>query len=115
MPGRRDLSLALVLVVYGQLEVWLPAAMPGVEPAAHRGVTAACALLATGAVAFRRTPIAALAVTTAGIAAAELAGASQDAMAPFAALLLEAFALGVQASRRAGLVTFAAVIAVITA
>ena len=69
------MSLALVLVVYEQLEVWLPAAMPGVEPAAHRGVTAACALLATGAVAFRRTPIAALAVTTAGIAGAELAGA----------------------------------------
>jgi signal transduction histidine kinase len=89
--------------------------MPGVEPASDRGLLAVCALLATGAVAFRRTPVAAMAATTVGVAVPELAGVSQDAMAPFAALLLEAFALGVHASPRTGLVTFAAVVAVITA
>jgi signal transduction histidine kinase len=89
--------------------------MPGVQPAAQRGLLAVCAFVATAAVAFRRTPIAAMAATTAAIEVAELAGTSQDAMAPFAALLLEAYALAVYASPRAGLVTFAAVIAVLAA
>jgi signal transduction histidine kinase len=115
MPGRRDLLLALALVVYGQLEVWLPGAVPGVEPAADRGLLAVCALLATGAVAFRRTPIPAIAATTVGIAVPQLAGASQDALAAVAAMLLESFSLGSRASLRAGLATFVAVIAVIAA
>ena len=115
MVKRTHVLVACALVVYGQLEVWLPGVMPGVEPAAHRGLLAVSAFVATAAVAFRRTPVVAMAATTVGLALPELVGASQDALAPFAALLLEAFALGAGASLRAGLFTFVAVVAVITA
>jgi signal transduction histidine kinase len=115
MPKRSDLLLASALVVYGQLEVWAAGLMPGVDPARDRGLLAAAALVATAAVALRGTPVVAMALTTVGIAVPELAGDSQDALAPFAALLLEAFALGARASLRAGLAMFVAVIAVITA
>jgi signal transduction histidine kinase len=116
MIKRTDALVALALVVYGQLEVWAPSVTPGVQPATHRGLLAVCAFVATAAVAWRRrAPVAAMAATSVGIAVPELAGASQDALGPFAALLIEAFALGVYASMRAGIVTFVAVIAVITA
>jgi signal transduction histidine kinase len=112
---RVDLAVAAALAVWGQLEVWLPGVMPGVDAAAHRGLLAAVALLATLPVAVRRRhPITAIGMTTLAVSVAEL-GASQDALAPFAAMLLEAFALGAYARLEAGLVTFAAVVAVIAA
>ena len=68
LPDPADLALAAALSVYGQLEVWVPAATPGVEPASQGGLLAAAALLATLPVAFRRrAPIAAMAVTATGI------------------------------------------------
>jgi signal transduction histidine kinase len=116
MVKRTDVLVTIVLVVYGQLEVWLPDVMSGVEPADQRGLLAACALVATGAVVLRRrAPVVAIALTTAAIEVPELAGVSQDALAPFAAMLLEAFSLGTGASLRTGLATFVAVIAVLTA
>jgi signal transduction histidine kinase len=116
MLKRTDLVVAPALVIYGQLEVWLPNVMPGVEPVGQRGLLAVCSLLATGAVVLRRrAPILAIALTTTGLAVPELAGASQDALAPFAAMLLEAFSLGTGTSLAAGLATFAAVIAVLAA
>src|SRR6478609_1063975 len=115
-PNRADLVLAAALSVYGQLEVWAPGLAPGVEPADQRGLLAAFALLATAPVAFRRrAPIAALAATTAGIALPELSIGSQDALAPFAAILLEAFSLGAWARPAAGIAAFVIVIALITA
>jgi signal transduction histidine kinase len=116
MFKRSDVLLASVLVVYGQLEVWAPRVMPGVEPAAHRGLLAAAALVATVAVIYRRrAPVAAMALTTLGVTAPELAGESQDALAPFAAMLLEAFALGVRTPLVRGLATFVLVVVVIAA
>ena len=85
-------------------------------PAISGGWLAAFALLATAPVAFRgRVLIAALAATTAGVALPELTVGSQDALAPFAALLLEAFSLGAWARAIAGLATFLAAIALVTA
>jgi signal transduction histidine kinase len=111
-----DLALALLLAAYGQLEVWAPQVMPGVDAGHPRGGLAAAALLATLPVAARsRAPIAAIALTTGGVELAEVLGSSQDALAPFAALLLEAFSLGARARSRVGLVTFLAVVAVIGA
>jgi signal transduction histidine kinase len=116
LPDPADLALAAALSVYGQLEVWVPAATPGVEPASQRGLLAAAALLATLPVAFRRrAPIAAMAVTATGIVVPELLATSQDALAPFAALLLEAFALGTLTRLVPGLVTLGVVIALMTA
>jgi hypothetical protein len=90
--------------------------MPGVEPASRQGVLAVCAFVATLPVAFRRrAPIAAMAVTTAGVALPDLLGASQDALAPFAAMLLEAYALGAFAGLAPGLGTLAAAIVLLTA
>src|SRR5689334_1922986 len=88
--------------------------MPGVEPAHHRAALAAAAMLATLPVAARsRAPVVAIALTTAGVTLAEIVAGSQDALAPFAALLLEAFALGARARPRAGVLTFLAVVAVL--
>ena len=115
-PDRADLVLAAALSAYGQLEVWVPGAMPGVEPAGQRGLLAAAALLATLPVAFRRrAPVVAMAVSATGIVAPELFATSQDALAPFAALLLEAFSLGALIRLVPGLVTLGVVIALITA
>ena len=89
---------------------------PGVDAADQRAWLAAFALLATAPVAFRRrAPIAALAATTAGVALPELTVGSQDALAPFAALLLEAFSLGAWAPPAAGLATYAIAIVLLTA
>jgi signal transduction histidine kinase len=116
MVKRTDVLVAIALVVYGQFEVWLPGVMPGVEPTGQRGLLAFCALLATAPVAFRRrAPILAIALTTAGVGIPELAATSQDALAPFAAMMLEAFALGTGTSLTAGLATFVAMVAVIAA
>ena len=114
--GRLDVGLAVVLGAYGQLEVWVPGLMPGVEPAGQRGLLSVAALLATLPVAFRRrAPIAAMAATTAGILLVEVFATSQDALAPFAAMLLEAFSLGAQAPLVPGLTTFVVVVAALTA
>ena len=113
--NRVDLVLAAALSSYGQLEVWAPGAAPGVDAADQRAWLAAFALLATAPVAFRRrAPIAALAATTAGVALPELTVGSQDAVAPFAALLLEAFSLGAWARPAAGLATLAIAIVLLT-
>jgi signal transduction histidine kinase len=115
-PERLDHAIAAALAAYGQLEVWAPNVMPGVEPASRQGVLAVCALVATLPVAFRRrAPIAAMAVTTAGVALPDLLGASQDALAPFAAMLLEAYALGAFAGLAPGLGTLVAAIVLLTA
>jgi len=115
-PERLDRAIAAVLAAYGQLEVWAPNVMPGVEPAGRQGLLAACALLATLPVAFRRrAPIAAMALTTAGVVLPELLATSQDALAPFAAMLLEAYALGTLAGLAAGLGTLAAAIVLLSA
>jgi signal transduction histidine kinase len=115
-PRRIDLGIAAALSVYGQLEVWASGLAPGVEASGQRGLLAAAALLATLPVAFRRrAPIAAMAATTAGIELPELFASSQDAMAPFAAMLLEAFSLGALTRLAPGLVTLGVVIALVTA
>jgi signal transduction histidine kinase len=115
-PERLDYAIAAALAAYGQLEVWAPSVMPGVEPAGRQALLAACALLATVPVAFRRrAPIAAMALTTAGVAMPELLATSQDALAPFAAMLLEAYALGTLAGLAAGLGTLAAAIVLLSA
>jgi signal transduction histidine kinase len=89
---------------------------PGVDAADQRAWLAAFALLATAPIAFRRrAPIAALAATTAGVALPELTVGSQDALAPFAALLLEAFSLGAWAPPAAGLATLMIAIVLVTA
>jgi signal transduction histidine kinase len=114
--NRADLVLAAALSGYGQLEVWAPGLAPGVDAADQRGLLAVFALLGTVPVAFRRrAPVAALAATTAGVAVPDLATGSQDALAPFAAMLLEVFSLGAWARPAAGIATLAAVIVVITA
>src|SRR5919202_1949460 len=115
-PERLDLVVAVALAVFGHLEFCVPSIAPGFEPAGHRGLLPAAALLAALPVAFRRAaPVAAIAATTVAIGLPELLGSSQDAMAPFAALLLEAFSLGALADRMRGAATLIAVVAVLAA
>src|SRR5215217_1440647 len=104
-PPRSDLLLAGALAAWGQLEVWAPRVMPGVEPAGDRLLLSVAALLATLPVALRsRAPVPALALTTLAVSLPELAGASQDALAPFAAMLLVAFSVGARARTVTGAV-----------
>jgi signal transduction histidine kinase len=105
--GRLDVAVGLVVLVLGELEVWIPALGPGGPATDGRGVLTAVALVAGTAVAVGRlVPLLALAVAI-GAGQAQLWLTGSESVTGLAAVLLILFALGLAADRGPALVGLA--------
>ena len=93
---RTDALVTAVLVGFGLLEVWVPDYAPGVEPTPgpKLGLTAVILLCTAPVLVRRKTPLVALTLVLAGMAAQGRLTAPIEGLAELAAMLLCTFALG---------------------
>jgi signal transduction histidine kinase len=105
--GRRDVVVGLVLVVAGELEVWVPFLGSGVQAAEHRPVLTVAASVAGAALVIRRAaPLLTSALVLAAVQA-QIWLAGTESVTGLTALLVALFSVGVAVDRRAALLGLA--------
>jgi signal transduction histidine kinase len=105
--GRRDVMVGVVLVVAGELEVWVPLLSSGVQAVEHRPLLTVAALVAGAALVVRRAaPVLASALVLAAVQA-QIWLAGTESVTGLAALLVALFSVGMAGNRRVALLGLA--------